>query len=66
MESPWTRIREYMHLLSSLQLHTAKNHADQVNIEEVSNAIKDLHLHVKQVNFLPIEQMKKKYAKNLF
>jgi hypothetical protein len=49
MASPWTRVKEYMDLLSYLQLHTAKTHADQINIKQVLDGIKGLHLHVKQV-----------------
>jgi hypothetical protein len=56
MEKPWLRLKEYMNLLGSLQLHTAKEHPDQANIKNVMKKTREVHLYIKQVNlFLFIE-----------
>jgi hypothetical protein len=51
MTTPWTRINDYMNLLSLLQLHTPKEHADQDNIHRVSVAVREIYLYIKQVTY---------------
>lgn len=49
MGKPWPRIKEYMNLLGSLELHTPKEHADQKNISYVLNKLREFYLYIKQV-----------------
>lgn len=49
MGAPWPRIKEYMNILASLQVHTPKSHPDQENIEFVLDKIRELNLYIKQV-----------------
>jgi hypothetical protein len=49
METPWSRLKEYINLLTSLKLHTPKAHQDQVNISRNLNNIREFNLYVKQV-----------------
>lgn len=49
MEKPWLRLKEYMNLLGSLQLHTPKEHPDQANIKNVMKNTREVHLYIKQV-----------------
>ncbi|RNA43582.1 epithelial cell-transforming sequence 2 oncogene-like [Brachionus plicatilis] len=57
MASPWTRIKEYISILGSLQLHTPKEHQDQAHITKVLNKLKEIYLYVKQLQ----ERVEKKY-----
>ena len=50
MGAPWKRIKEYINILSSLQLHTPKEHEDQEHITNVLNKLREIYLYVKQVN----------------
>lgn len=54
MASPWARIKEYINILGSLQLHTPNEHQDQANITNVLNKLREIYLYVKQVNFLSL------------
>ena len=49
MQAPWTRIKEYMNLLDSLQLHTPVNHPDQANIKNNLLKIREIYLFIKKV-----------------
>jgi hypothetical protein len=49
MQSPWSRIKEYMNLLGSLQLHTPKDHPDQANISNNLNKIREIYIFIKKV-----------------
>lgn len=46
---PWPRIKELVNLLSSLQLYTAKNHPDQVNIQLNLNRLRQFYVFLKQL-----------------
>lgn len=49
MQSPWTRIKDYMNILGSLQLHTPHNHPDQATITENIKRIREVYLFIKQL-----------------
>lgn len=49
MSVPWPRIKELVNLLSSLQLYTAKNHPDQVNIQLNLNRLRQFYVFLKQL-----------------
>ncbi|CAF0730595.1 unnamed protein product [Brachionus calyciflorus] len=55
--APWARIKEYINLLGSLQLHTPKEHQDQENISNILNKLREVYLYVKQLQ----ERVEKKY-----
>lgn len=55
MAVPWTRIKDYLHILSALQTQTAKDHPDQANVDYCFRIIRDVQLYVKQVSLNLIE-----------
>lgn len=52
MEFPWSRIKEYMNLLSSLKQHSPKEHPDQAYIAQVLNKMQEVYLYFKKVFFI--------------
>ncbi len=46
---PWTRVKDYLYILSALQTQTSKDHADQANVDYVFHILRDVQVHVKQV-----------------
>ncbi len=49
MAVPWTRIKDYLYLLSALQTQTTKDHPDQANVDYVFRVVRDVQVYVKQV-----------------
>ena len=51
MAVPWARVKDYLYILSALQTQTSKDHADQANVDYVFHVLRDVQVHVKQVNY---------------
>ncbi len=49
IQTPWTRIKEYMNLLAVLQLHTPDNHPDHPTITSNIKKIREVYLFIKQL-----------------
>lgn len=49
MQAPWQRLKDYMNLLSSLELHTPINHPDRANITNNGKRIREVHAFVKSL-----------------
>ena len=49
MQTPWSRINDYVNLLGSLKLQTSKEHPDQENINRAQNKLRELHIFIKKV-----------------
>jgi hypothetical protein len=49
MQTPWSRINDYVNLLASLKLQTSKEHPDQENITRAQNKLRELHIFIKKV-----------------
>ena len=57
MDTPWSRIKEYMNLLGSLKNHTPMDHPDQTNITNTLNKLREFYLYLKQIQ----ERIEKRY-----